>query len=95
MENRNAMPTTALILGVMSLLFIFFGMSLPIGALGVIAALLSRGRGSLDSRAKAGLAISMLGITVGICTLIYTYFYMQSAEFQTLLNQYMQVSNLA
>ena len=95
METRNQMPTTALIIGVMSLIFIFFGLSLPVGAIGVIVAFLSRGKGMMDSRAKAGLAISMLGITFGICSLIYTYFYMQSPEFQMLINQYRQLSNLS
>lgn len=86
---RNGLSVTAMVLGVLSLMFIMMGLSIPIGALGVITAFLSRGNQTLDNRGKIGMALSLLGITIGICVIIWSYRMVGSSEFQQILTDYL------
>ena len=88
---RSGLSVTSAVLGVLSVLFILMGLSIPIGALGVITALLSRGDQELENRAKIGLALSLLGITIGICMLIWSYRMLGSSEFQQILTDYLGI----
>lgn len=92
---KYGLAITSVVLGVLSLFLILMGLSVPMGALGIIVALLSRGNGELLPRAKAGLALSMLGITLGICLIIWAYHTMNSAEFGDLLKQLEEMYGLS
>ena len=98
MENypaKSGLAVTSLILGVLSLFFLLMGLSLPIAALGIIVALLSRGNGDLLPRAKAGLALSLLGAALGICVIIWAYHMLNSAEFGELIKQLEEMYGLS
>lgn len=91
MENapsRNGLAVTSMVLGILSLMMILMGLALPVGALGIITALLSRGSGEMNRHAKIGLAVSLLAIALGFCVLIYAYRVINSAEFAEILKQY-------
>ena len=85
MQNRSTAASTALIMGLMSVIFILIGMSLPMGAFGVIVALLSRGNGEMEGRAKAGLALSMAGMAYGIYALLYSFYLLSTPEYSQLI----------
>ncbi len=95
MPVRNGLSTTSMVLGVLSLIFFMMGLSIPIGALGVITALLSRGNQQLDSRGKIGLAASLAGIAMGICVVIWSFNVMSTPEFNELLQQYQELYGLS
>lgn len=86
---RSGLAVTSMVLGVLSLLFIMMGLSIPIGALGVITALLSGGSKEMEHRAKIGLALSLFAIAAGICLVIWSFNMMGSAEFQQVLTEYL------
>ena len=85
MQNRSTAASTALITGLLSVFFIFIGMSLPMGAFGVIVALLSRGNGEMEGRAKAGLALSMAGMAYGVYALLYTFYLLTTPEYSKMI----------
>ena len=85
MQNRSSAASTALIMGLMSVFFIFIGMSLPVGAFGVIVALLSRGNGEMEGRAKAGLALSMAGMAYGVFSVLYSVYLLSTPEFSKMI----------
>lgn len=60
------------VLGVLSVTTGCCGFSLPLGALGILFALLVHRKGrKLNSTAKSGLTLSCIGVFLGICTIIY------------------------
>ena len=85
MQNRSTAASTALIIGLLSILFIFIGMSLPMGAFGVILALISRGNGEMEGKAKAGLALSMAGMAYGVYALLYSFYLLSTPEYSKLI----------
>lgn len=85
MQNRSTAASTAFIIGLVSVIFIFIGMSLPMGAFGVIVALLSRGNGEMEGKAKAGLALSMAGMAYGIYSTIYSVYLLTTPEFSKMI----------
>jgi|GEM_PF-3324249 len=64
--GNNSMSTAALVLGICSIVFICCGGSTITGALGIILALLSRGGGTMDGRAKSGMILSIIGLSLFI-----------------------------
>ena len=64
--RNNSMSTAALVLGICSIVFICCGGSTITGALGIILALLSRGGGIMDGRAKSGMILSIIGLSLFI-----------------------------
>lgn len=93
--QRSGMETASLVLGILSLISsMFFYLSIPLGALGILFALLSRGsRKKTSARAKAGLLVSATGLLLsGILTAVILYNakdLMATAEFQEILEEYM------
>jgi len=60
-------------------------MSLPVGAFGVIVALLSRGNGAMEGQAKIGLALSMAGMAYGVYSLLYTFYLLSTPEYSKMI----------
>ena len=87
MEKQNALCTASLVIGIMSLIAIFFGMSLPLGALGIVLAILSRGAGKLEKSAIAGLITSIIGLVVGLCVIIFIFALMSGNTLEQLINR--------
>ena len=55
------------------------------GAFGVILALLSRGKGEMEGRAKAGLALSMAGMAYGIYAMLYSFYLLTTPEYSKMI----------
>ena len=88
MQAGKSIATISLVFGITGLLFTVTGLSIPLGALGIITGLLSRGKEVLDQRAKIGIAISLLAVTIGVCLIIWSFNAVTPAEIQNLINQY-------
>ncbi|WP_395026171.1 hypothetical protein [Robinsoniella sp.] len=70
--ESNSFSTAAMILGIVSLVSsCCLYISIPVGAVGIILALLSKGSSSkMDSRSKTGLGISIAGICISFVMII-------------------------
>lgn len=95
MPERNNLTTLALIIGIISVAFSLSGMSFPVGALGIIIAILSRGSEPMAKPAKIGLALSMAGIAIGVCVYIWTFFIITSEEYAPFFQQALQMYGAA
>lgn len=68
----QSFSTASFVLGVLSVTMGCCGFALPLGALGILFALLVYRKGrKLNSTAKSGLALSCIGVFLGLCTIIY------------------------
>ncbi len=65
-----AMATAALVLGICSILFSLTGLGLILGAIGIVLALLSRGKGQMNTSAKVGLGLSAGGAVLGVIIML-------------------------
>ncbi|MCH1981028.1 DUF4190 domain-containing protein [Ruminococcus sp. OA3] len=87
--SSSPLSTASLVLGICSLVLICCGGSFILGALGIIFAILSRGRTPMNGTAKAGLALSIIGIVLSIT--VYTFYivsFVSSGEFDNVLRGY-------
>lgn len=78
-QPRNAMSMVSLILGICSIILICCGLSIPLGALGIIFAVLSRGAGKMDGMSKVGLGLSIGGIATFFVVMIFYFIVMFSS----------------
>ena len=70
-EEKNGMAITSLVMGILSLVTCGCGwIALVLGILGIIFAILSRGGDSMCSQAKAGLILSIIGVSIAILVII-------------------------
>lgn len=89
MNSQEKLQFASLILGITSLAFLLFGLSLPLGALGLILALLSRGNGEpIQGRAVAGMITSLIGLVFGAVILIATIYMIHTGVYDELLKQF-------
>lgn len=91
----NGMATASLILGIIGIVCsCCCFLSVPLAALGIILALLSKGGSRMSDRAKTGLGISIAGLCVTvvltIILLIFSRSYMTTEDFQTQFKDYME-----
>lgn len=92
----NGFATAALVLGILSIVSVMiFYVSIPLAALAIVFAILSRGRyGKMATRAKAGIFLSLAGIILTVTLTIYaviTYLpYIQSGQFSQYLENYLE-----
>lgn len=91
-QGHPASPfaTAAMIMGIISLLITCCGGSFVFGALGITFALLSRQSHSskLESQAKTGLILSIIGFVAGIIITIGSFAMLFSPENQEIFQQY-------
>jgi len=71
-SGSPGMAKAAFILGICSLLFSLYGLGLTFAVLGIIFALLSRGRGSMQKPAKIGVGLSAAGLIVGCIVMVFS-----------------------
>lgn len=94
--QHNGMEAASLILGILSLISsLFFYVSIPFGAMGVLFALLSKGKEKRTSgRARAGLLVSATGLLLSLILTVVIFFsardLMATPEFQQILEEYME-----
>ncbi|MGI6010223.1 MAG: hypothetical protein ACOX8H_01825 [Ruminococcus sp.] len=87
--ESSGLATASLVMGICGLVLICCGASFVLGALGIIFALLSRGRGRMSGSAKAGLILSIVGIILSIA--VYSFYIVSlvtSGQFQDIIESY-------
>ena len=73
-KGSNGMALASLILGILSIVMCCCGgFGVILGAVGIVLAILSRGREPMETNAKAGLCLSIGGIVLGIVVLILAF----------------------
>ena len=93
---HSGMETAAIILGILALMgSTCFYLSIPCAAVGILLALLSRGRKEhMSNRAKTGLCISAAGLVLTVGLTSYTVYHYKdlfsSPEFQQRMKDYME-----
>ncbi len=92
MDSREKLQLASMIAGILSLCFLIFGLGLPAGALGLVFALLSRGDGPLEGRAKTGFILSLVGLIIGAVMVISSVYLVTSGAYDKMLNQFYQLT---
>ena len=87
MDSKEKLKLASLIAGIFSLIFLFFGFALPLGALGVLFALLSRDAEKPEGRALTGLVISLLGLIIGAVSTISSVYLLSSGTYEKMLEE--------
>lgn len=89
--NNNSFALVALVIGIVSILFACCtGIGgIALGALGIIFAVISRGKMPMCTQAKVGLGISIAGIVLGIIVFVGSIFLLGSDEFQRMFEDEM------
>lgn len=82
--KSNSFALVALIMGIASILLACCSGigGVILGALGIIFAIISRGKESMCTQAKIGLGVSIAGIVLGIIVFIASLLFIGSGEFQ-------------
>lgn len=65
-DQKNNMATASLVMGILALVFLCCYGGLLFGGLGILFALLSRTGDRFTGQARAGLILSVIGLTLGI-----------------------------
>ncbi len=87
-KNNNNMALASLIVGVLSILLCCCGgFGIILGAVGIVLAILSRGREPMETSAKVGCGLSIGGIILGIAVLILAFAVLGSDELRSDLYQ--------
>lgn len=90
--KSNGMATASLILGILSLVLcccVYF--SIPLGALAILFAILSRGSSrQMTGQAKAGLGLGIGGIVLTFIMILFTVIMMGTASLHQAMSEYME-----
>lgn len=86
-DHSPGLASASMILGLFSLIMIATGFSFIIGSVGIILALMSRGRGPLTGKAKTGLVTSIFGIAGGIIVTLMAFFSIFSGSLEQTLDR--------
>lgn len=86
-DHSPGMASASLILGLFSVIMIATGFSFIIGSIGIILALMSRGRGPLTGKARTGLITSVVGIAGGIIVTLVAFFSLFSGDWNQAINR--------
>lgn len=73
-KNSNNMATASLVMGILSVVLCCCGgFGIILGAIGIVLAILSRGREPMETSAKVGIGLSVGGIVLSIIVLVMTF----------------------
>lgn len=86
-DHSPGLASASLILGLFSLIMIATGFSFIIGSVGIILALMSRGRGPLIGKARTGLITSIFGVAGGIIVTTIAFFSLFSGNLEQTLDR--------
>lgn len=89
--GSGAMAGASFILGIASLVMIAAGLSLFVGALAVILALLSRGSGRMRSSALTGMITGIVGISLEVLIVAGSFLLIPREEMQELIRYFQEV----
>lgn len=89
-KRGNAFSSASMTAGTLSLFFLVSGLSFPVGALGILFALLSRKGDKMDPQAKLGCILSSIGLCLGIAIFIYAAVTVYQ-NFPEFIQQYQQL----
>lgn len=89
-KHGNGFSTASMTAGTLSLFFLVSGLSFPVGALGILFALLSRKGDKMDPQAKLGCILSIIDLCLGIAIFIYAAVTVYQ-NFPELIQQYQQL----
>lgn len=82
--KKNNMALASLIMGVLSILLCCCGgFGIILGAVGIVLAILSRGREPMETNAKVGIGLSIGGIVLGIVVLVLAFAAVGSDQFRS------------
>lgn len=82
-QKRNNMAIASMVCGIVALVMCCMGLSLPLGALAILFAILSRRKGqTMNSMSIAGIVTGIIGLLLGIVIMLYSLFLMQDPYFQ-------------
>lgn len=90
--QRNGMSTASLVLGIIAMvLCCCFYFSIPLGALGIIFAILSKGSSrQMSGRAKTGLGLSIASVCLSILLVVGTIATVGLSSFNQQMRDYME-----
>jgi len=91
MNAQQNMATFSFLLGILSLIMLLFGLGLPAGALGLIVALLSRGKDAFLPKAKIGFILSLIGLIISLVITVSSVILIRSGALQ---NSYEQMKEM-
>ena len=81
-KNNNTMAMASLVLGILSVLLCCCGgFGIILGAIGIVLAILSRGREPMETSAKVGIGLSIGGIVLSIIVLVMAFAVVGNNEF--------------
>ena len=88
-KRGNGFSTASMTAGTLSLFFLVSGLSFPVGALGILFALLSRKGDKMDPQAKLGCILSI----IGLCLASPSLFTPQSPSIRIFRNSFSSISS--
>ena len=86
MDSKEKLKLASLIAGIFSLIFLFFGLAMPAGALGVLFALLSRDTEKFEGRALTGFVLSLIGLIIGAVSTVSSLYLITSGTYEKMLD---------
>lgn len=88
---NNGMSIASMVLGIASIVMCCTGfMSLPLGALGLLLAILTKRKGkALPGMSIAGMVTSIIGLLLGVFMIIYLIVFAVMSEDPTFQNEYL------
>ena len=92
MISREKMQMASMIFGIVSLIAILMGFSMPFGAIGLILVLMSRNGSPMPPKAVIGLVTSLIGLIFGIMILISSLIIVSNVGYDRLLKEFEQYS---
>ena len=78
---KKNLERVSMYIGIFSLFLIFLGFSIPLGALGIIMSLMSRGSGEMGSQAKIALGLSTASVVIGLLMYAWSFYLVYSGAF--------------
>ncbi|MBQ9122406.1 MAG: hypothetical protein IJY10_02820 [Lachnospiraceae bacterium] len=92
-KQPNKFSSTSCIMGISSLVTMCTGLfSIPLGALGILFAVLSKKGKKMDPSAKLGCTLSGIGLVSGLALTLFVYISTFTAMFEAI--DYNQISNM-
>lgn len=91
---KKNLERVSLYIGIFSLFLVILGFSIPLGALGVIMALMSRGSGELGGTGKVALGLSIASLAIGLFMYAWSFYLLYSGalgDFDQILELYGQL----
>ena len=75
---KKNLERVSLYISIFSLFLVILGFSIPLGALGLIMALMSRGSGELGGTGKVAMGLSIAALSIGLLMYIWSFYLLYS-----------------